>query len=247
MDTNKNLYTVIYATVLVVLVAAALAFASEALKPKQQRNIEIEKKQNILKSVNLGAEAATAKDKASYIEAEYAKYIKDTTIQNGEKALPLYICSLDSGEKVYIVRVDGLGLWGPIWGYVALKSDFNTIYGATFDHKGETPGLGADINTTWFGGQFTGKQIFKDGEFCSVEVVKGGADKSNPHQVDAISGGTITSKGLEKMLLDSFGDYLDFFKSRLVTASAPVATDSLSADSLKTATPDSSAVKQNIK
>ena len=164
-----------------------------------------------------------------------------------EKELPLYICTFDNSEKVYIVPVHGAGLWGPIWGYVALQSDFNTIYGATFDHKGETPGLGADINTTWFGGQFTGKQIFKDGEFCSVEVVKGGADKSNPHQVDAISGGTITSKGLEKMLLDSFGDYLDFFKSRLVTASAPVATDSLSADSLKTATPDSSAVKQNIK
>lgn len=246
MDTNKNLYTIVYSTIIVVIVAAALAYASEYLKPMQERNKEIEKKQSILKSVNLGLEAATATDKATYVESEYAKYIKDTTIQNGEKSLDMYICTLDSKDKVFIVPVHGVGLWGPIWGYVAFKSDLNTIYGATFDHKGETPGLGSDINTAWFGGQFKDKQIFKDGQFVSVKVVKGGADKSNPNEVDAISGGTITSKGLEKMLIDSFGEYLEYFKSQLSKAvTAPADSLTIQADSLAKAPADS--VKQTIK
>jgi Na+-transporting NADH:ubiquinone oxidoreductase subunit C len=215
MDTNKNLYTVIYSTVLVVVVAVVLALASYLLKDKQERNVEIETKQMVLKSVHLGTDAGTVADKAKYIEDLYTKYIKDTTIQDGDITLQLYICTLDSKDKLYILPVHGTGLWGPIWGYVALKSDLNTIYGTTFEHKGETPGLGAEINTPAFSKQFEGKQIFENGKFVSILVVKGGADPTAVNQVDAISGGTITSKAVEAMLLNNLTEYLNFFKANL--------------------------------
>jgi Na+-transporting NADH:ubiquinone oxidoreductase subunit C len=116
---------------------------------------------------------------------------------------PVFVYSENGGPKKYVVPVRGKGLWGPIWGYVALEEDLNTIYGAVFDHEGETPGLGAEINTKGFQAPFAGKTLFdEDGNFVSVQVVKGGADPASAHQVDAISGGTITSKALEAMLID---------------------------------------------
>jgi Na+-transporting NADH:ubiquinone oxidoreductase subunit C len=214
MDTNKNLYTIIYATVLVVLVAVILALASYLLKDRQQRNVAIETKQMILKAVHLAQDPVKLKkDKDNYIESEYAKYIKDTSITEGNKTLPLYICNIDS-SRYYIIPLHGTGLWGPIWGYIALKSDFNTVYGAVFDHKGETPGLGAEIATAKFQEQFTDKTIFEGDNFVSISVVKGGATKGDPHQIDAISGGTITSRALEAMLKTCISEYLDFFKNK---------------------------------
>lgn len=128
-----------------------------------------------------------------------------------KRELPVYVARKD-GKYFYIFPLRGKGLWGPIWGYVSLRDDFNTIYGVTFDHKSETPGLGAEINTDWFGKQFNDKQLFKDGEFVSVDVVKGGTPESNTYGVDAISGGTITSKGLEDMIYDCLSSYQRFFK-----------------------------------
>ena len=230
MNTNKNLYTVIYSTVLVVIVAVVLALASYLLKDKQQRNIELETKQLVLKSVHLATEVKTAPDKAKYIEDAYSKYIIDTTILDGEITLKMYICT------------HGTGLWGPIWGYIALKSDMNTIYGTTFDHKGETPGLGAEIATPEFSKQFEGKQIFKDGKFVSVLVVKGGANPAATNEVDAISGGTITSKAVEAMLQNNLSEYLNFFKANLqeaisaISATAPAdSTVTVPVDSTKAA------------
>ena len=234
MDTNKNTYTVIYATVMVVVVAVLLALASYLLKDRQQRNVDLEKKQQILKSVNMGLDAAEQDDKATYLEGLYAKYIKDTTVSSGEENLQLYICTMDSGDKLYIVPVHGTGLWGPVWGYVALKSDFNTIFGTTYDHKGETPGLGAEIATPEFSKQFEGKQIFTDGVFKSVLVVKGGANPASTNEVDAISGGTITSKAVEEMLFKSIEHYLEYFKVAAVTIPAenlPVADSTANPDS----------------
>ena len=116
--------------------------------------------------------------------------------------------------KVYIIPLRGAGLWGPIWGYIALLSDMNTIYGANFDHQGETPGLGAEINTEKFQKPFIGKTIFdQSGLFTAVIIAKIG-EKSDPaHTVDGISGGTITSKGLQKMLFDDLATYQEFFKT----------------------------------
>lgn len=216
MDTNKNLYTIVYATILVIVVAVILALASSLLKERQERNVEIERKQMVLRSVHLAGDANTVDDKDSYIEQEYAKYITDTSIIENGKKLILYICKLDNNKKQYIIPLQGSGLWGPVWGYISLNDDYNTIAGAVFDHKGETPGLGAEITTPAFYNQFTNKQIFdNNGKYVSVQVVKGGAAPGSKHQVDAISGGTITSDAIEEMIYRNINEYLNFFKSNL--------------------------------
>ncbi|MCF8302875.1 MAG: NADH:ubiquinone reductase (Na(+)-transporting) subunit C [Bacteroidales bacterium] len=127
--------------------------------------------------------------------------------------LPVFILDKQN-EQLYVIPIRGKGLWGPVWGNIALQSDLKTIKGATFDHKGETPGLGAEINTDWFEDQFKGKKIFEDGKFTSIRVVKGGIENSPVdaiHGVDGISGGTITSNGVDQMLETGLKNYLPFF------------------------------------
>jgi Na+-transporting NADH:ubiquinone oxidoreductase subunit C len=217
---------------MVVLVAVSLTFVAMGLKSKQEDNIRIEKMQNILASVHVDASVKNA------IEL-YQKYITQTLTTNSkgenlagveaftvdlalelkkpveQQQLPVFIATLDDGKNYTIVPVRGKGLWGPIWGYIALKDDFNTIYGAVYDHKGETPGLGAEINTDFFEKPFENKQIFDNqGNFVSIGVMKGGVPDSDLHNVDAISGGTITSKGLEAMLKDCLINYQEYFKNK---------------------------------
>lgn len=237
MNVQSNAYTFIYASVMVVVVAAVLSFTAIKLQPIQQKNVEVEKKQNILASVGI---ASTPKD----AEALFEKYITESYVinhkgekQEGTKAffinlkkelaknlenrnLPVFKAKLeDKGEKI-IIPVLGKGLWGPIWGYVALNEDYNTIFGAVFDHKGETPGLGADINKDWFQEPFKGKKLFgENGKFVSINVYKGGSGAAKnagdlTHGVDGISGGTITSKGLEEMLRNCLGSYEGYFKQK---------------------------------
>jgi Na+-transporting NADH:ubiquinone oxidoreductase subunit C len=130
-----------------------------------------------------------------------------------ERQLPVFVCEKE-GEKYYIFPLRGKGLWGPIWGYISLESDMNTVYGAVFDHKSETPGLGAEIKESWFENNFNGKKIFEEGRFVGIDVVKGGADPGDNYAVDAISGGTITSKGLEDMIYDNLSAYDTFFETQ---------------------------------
>jgi Na+-transporting NADH:ubiquinone oxidoreductase subunit C len=216
MDTNNNLYTIIYATVMVVVVAVILAFAASLLKERQQRNVEIERKQMILRSVHLAQEASEAPDKNSYIEEQYAQFITDSSITADGEEKVLYVCNKRDGNTFYIIPMEGTGLWGPVWGYISLEEDYNTVHGAVFDHKSETPGLGAEITTPAFYEQFAGKQIFdQSGNFLSISIVKGGAREGNPHEVDAISGGTITSQAVEEMIRKDIGEYLNFFKTNL--------------------------------
>lgn len=224
---------------MVILVAAILSFTAIQLKPRQSKNIEVEKKLDILKSVNLEGNYKESGDKNSYVEAKYDKYITDSYVIDAsgkrkdevnaftvnlkkelakpleDRNLPIFVCTHDDGLKNYIIPVRGKGLWGPIWGYIALEKDYNTIYGAVFAHQGETPGLGAEIDTRIFQQQFVGKKLFDEkNNFQSIEIVKGGAAPDNPHGVDAISGGTITSKGLEAMLQDCLSSYESYFKSK---------------------------------
>ena len=239
MRSFSNTYIFVFSLIMVTIVAVLLSFVSMQLKPRQQMNIQIERKQDVLRSVGEAKQVDKVSDKNSYIDEEFSKYITESYVVNYEGELvpdadafeimlglnkeirepreerdyPVFVYSENGGPKKYVVPVRGKGLWGPIWGYVALEADLNTIYGAVFDHKGETPGLGAEINTKWFQEPFSGKTIFdENGEFVSVEVVKGGADPSSAHQVDAISGGTITSKALEAMLLDCMEGYVAHFK-----------------------------------
>ena len=127
-----------------------------------------------------------------------------------ERALPVVVANVDGVVK-YILPLRGVGLWGPIWGYVSLNEDKNTIFGVVFDHKGETPGLGAEITQPKFKSQFVGKLIFNNGELMSISVKNGGG-ATGSHEVDAISGGTITSKGVESMLKDYLTCYEQFLK-----------------------------------
>jgi Na+-transporting NADH:ubiquinone oxidoreductase subunit C len=233
MKQFSNRYIFIFSTVMVVAVAALLSLAATLLQPAQAKNLEIEKKKNMLESIGVTA----TRDNTGEL---YDKYIKESFVLNykgepvegvdafgvalkdeqkksiEEQCLPVFRATPDDGEKVIILPVEGKGLWGPIYGYVSLKSDLNTIYGVNFDHQGETPGLGAEINTSEFEGMFPGKKFFDDQNFVSVEVIKGGAKQGDIHGVDAISGGTITSKGLQKMLYDCIKKYNDYLlKNRI--------------------------------
>lgn len=226
MNRNGNTYTFLYAAIMVILVAAVLASVSMALKPRQTRNFEIEKKQNILASVNIESTPANAEEMyAKNIVNEYVVNLKGEQIEGDafntdlkkERAkspedmiLPVFECKTENGLK-YILPLRGTGLWGPIWGFVSLNKDMNTIYGANFDHEGETPGLGAEIATSAFEAPFSGKKLFDEsGKLVSIIVAKVGQTAPEEHKVDGISGGTITSKGLQKMLLDDFSKYKEF-------------------------------------
>lgn len=232
MDTNSNRYTYIFAVLMVVVLAGLLAFTATQLKPIQDRNIKAEKMQNILGTIGVNVDRAAAAD-------NFKKYIKEslslkedgTNDENvpafdinlkkelkkasSDQRFPIYIAEKE-GKTFYIIPLYGAGLWDAIWGYVALDSDRNTIVGANFDHKGETPGLGAEITTAWFQKQFQGKKIFSDSnqQFVSVKTVKGGAPAGDLHAVDAISGGTITSDGVSNMIRERLSRYLPYLEKK---------------------------------
>jgi Na+-transporting NADH:ubiquinone oxidoreductase subunit C len=226
MDVNKNSYTFIFATIMVLVVAALLSFTATTLKPYQDSNIEKEKMQNILSSIGVDVDREEA-------ESIYPKYItKQIVIKNGkpqdgvdaftvdmakqvkmpalQRNAPLYIADKD-GDTFFIIPLRGTGLWGPIWGYISLEGDLSTVHGAIFDHKGETPGLGAEISKPLFESQFQGKQILDaQGNLIGIDVRKG--DASTANQVDGISGGTITSNGVEEMIADCLQAYIPYLK-----------------------------------
>lgn len=226
MNRQGNTYTFIYSIVLVVIVAALLSLIALWLKPTQNDNIENEKRQNILRSVNITSTPQNSK-------ALFNKYIVKQFIVNSKgeevpgdaftvdltkevkktcdhRLLPVYVANIDGVTK-YILPLQGTGLWGPIWGYISLNEDKNTIFGTVFDHKGETPGLGAEITQDHFSRQFEGKMIFDHGKLVSILVKKGGG-ATGVHEVDAISGGTITSKGVESMIKNYLTCYEPFLK-----------------------------------
>lgn len=225
MNTNKNSYTLIYATVMVVIVALTLAFVSSALKEKQDANKRLDKKKQILSSLNIDLVGQNADELyANYITEEIILRSTGEIVQSSAKAfdidikkelskkletrnLPVYVANVEGSTK-YIISLYGAGLWGPIWGYIALNEDKNTVYGTYFSHASETPGLGAEISMSIFQQQFIGKRIFNDrNEFVSIAVLKSGQKSEEQDMVDAISGGTITSKGVEDMLLNCIGQY----------------------------------------
>lgn len=230
MDRNSNLYTFVFAIIMVVVVAAALAFTATTLKPLQAENVRQEKMQNILSTIGINISRKEASEQFSqYVKQELAlnadgtinedvdafkiELMKETKKSKEDQAFPLYIAEKE-GKTFYVIPLFGAGLWKEIWGYVALDSDKNTIIGASFDHAGETAGLGAEINQSWYEDQYIGKTILDDNNnFVSVKAVKAGATADPMHSVDAISGGTITSDGVSLMLEERLGNYLPYFKN----------------------------------
>lgn len=234
MDKDSNKATFLFSGVMVVVIAVLLSVAAISLGPYQQRNIRIEKMENILSSVGIETNPQEAEKLfATYITEQIVLNKKGEAVKGGTPAFdidlkkeldkaktgnadkelfPLFICNKDN-KSYYIIPVRGKGLWGPIWGYIALEGDMNTVYGVSFGHKSETPGLGAEIETETFQKQFAGKKIFdENGQFVSVKAVKGGAAPENTHGVDAVSGATITSDGVTEMVKRTLSSYVPYFK-----------------------------------
>lgn len=215
---------------MVILVAVGLAFTSQALKTRQKDNENIDKMQQLLSSIHIDATANNAvelynkhitdaflvdyngnkvegsegvKETDPAFQTDFSKAIRDKE----EGQYPVYIAEVD-GSKKYIFGMSGAGLWGPIWGYISINDDGSTIYGVDFSHQGETPGLGAEITKPWFKERFDNKHIFMDDVYSPVVVEKRGSQL--PNGVDAISGSTLTSNGVNDMIRNSMKVYEQF-------------------------------------
>ena len=225
MKTNSNSYTIIYAAVMVVIVAFMLAFVSSSLRDRQNRNVEFDTKKQILSALNV----RNVED----VENTYKKYVKQDMIMQADgklrenqdgfstayekevktnKRFHVFVAEKD-GDTKYVFPVYGTGLWGAIWGYVALNSDKNTVYGVYFSHASETPGLGAEIATEHFQTLFSGKKAVDNGQIV-LGVVKNGKVENPECQVDGISGGTITSDGVNLMLKNCLSNYKNFLTKK---------------------------------
>lgn len=233
MNREKSSYTIIYASIMVVLVAVGLAFTHQVLNKKQITNANIDKMQQVLRSLRV--DASTGEAEAKYdelikeaylidkqgnkiegsegIDPKSKAFATDLTLElkkpEADRRLPVFIAEVDGQRKV-VIPMSGKGLWGPIWGYMAIDNNGSTVYGTDFGHASETPGLGAEIVTPAFRNQFRDKDLIKEGTFKSIAVVKLGKSVSDRDYVDGISGGTLTSKGVHEMLWNSVGDYKNF-------------------------------------
>ncbi len=226
LDTNSNTYIILYSTVMVVIVAVLLAVAALALKPRQDANDLNEKKRNILASLSAEGESYDQFINAYVVDSlgqptdgDVFALLNDLPTAFAEGKFPVF----EARDGRMVIPVTGNGLWGPIWGYVALEKDMNTVAGIIMAHKGETPGLGAEIATPKYQANFVGKTIFEGDKFVSVTLRKGGA-KDPAHEVDAITGGTKTSDGVTAMLYNSLGHYLPLLESKRQAAAPATET-----------------------
>lgn len=213
LNTNNNTYIIAYSCILVVVVAFLLAFISSALKPMQDVNVTLDKKKQVLAALNI-------RDLSdSEAEAKYNEVVKDgdaafamNSSDYKEGKIAVFKCEVD-GQKKYIVTVYGAGLWGPIWGYIAVNDDCNTIYGAYFNHEGETAGLGAEIkDSKKWQDLFVGKKIYDADGKVALKVLKSSEVKNKESEVDAVTGATLTSNGVSEMLQEGFTKYKELLK-----------------------------------
>ena len=225
INTNSNTYTIVYASVMVVIVAFLLAFVNSALREAQGRNVETDTKKQILFSLGIR--------QAADVEAEFARVVKSDMLVAPDGSLSKYegpfvtsyekdakengrmhvfVCDIE-GQTKYVIPVYGAGLWGAIWGYVALDADKDTVYGTYFSHASETPGLGAEIATERFQNEFKAKHVLQD-HAVALGVVKNGKVEHADYQVDGISGGTITSVGVDAMLKSCLTNYVKFLTAK---------------------------------
>ena len=244
MNRDSNTYTFGFAAAMVVVVASVLAFTASSLKDLQQENVRKEKMQNILATIGIeidrdGAEVLFNK----YITSQLAlrndgtvdesvdpfsgiKLALELKKEPTQQRFPLYLADVE-GASYYIIPLRGAGLWDAIWGYIALESDRNTIKGAVFDHKAETAGLGAEITQQWFMDRFVGEKVFdNDGKLMGISVSKTNNDPKdldkNDHEVDAISGATITGDGVSDMIIERLTHYQPYLEQMQTTSTVAV-------------------------
>ena len=234
MNRDSNAYTFGFAAAMVVVVASVLAFTASSLKDLQQENVRKEKMQNILATIGIeidrdGAEVLFNKHIISQLALRNdgtvdesvdpfsgIKLALELKKEPTQQRFPLYLADVE-GASYYIIPLRGAGLWDAIWGYIALESDRNTIKGAVFDHKAETAGLGAEITQQWFMDRFVGEKVFdNDGKLVGISVSKTNNDPKdldkNDHEVDAISGATITGDGVSDMIIERLTHYQPYLE-----------------------------------
>ena len=239
MNRDSNAYTFGFAAAMVVVVASVLAFTASSLKDLQQENVRKEKMQNVLATIGIeidrdGAEALFNKHITSQLALRNdgtvdesvdpfsgIKLALELKKEPTQQRFPLYLADVD-GASYYIIPLRGAGLWDAIWGYIALESDRNTIKGAVFDHKAETAGLGAEITQQWFMDRFVGEKVFdNDGKLVGISVSKTNNDPKdldkNDHEVDAISGATITGDGVSDMIIERLTHYQPYLEQTQTT------------------------------
>lgn len=213
---------------MVIIAAFLLAFVASVLKSPQEANVANDKRGQILSSLNirnvndvtdeynkvilhdliLNANGQVIKEDGGF-EVES----KDITAKNpADKKLPLYVAKVNN-DTIYVVPLYGRGLWGGISGYVALKKDFDTVFGSYFTHESETAGLGARIVEEEFQEKFIGKKAFSDSTFQKVALVLSKKIENPEHEVDAITGATLTSNGVSEMFQTSLLPYQKFFSA----------------------------------
>ena len=242
--TDSNLYTILFAIGMVVVVGTLLAFTASSLKDRITENKRLEKQQNILYAMGINENEG---NKAVFVSTQKApelfnKYIKEQLVVKAdgstvvdteaylidvkkqqanakaglERKLPLFVGENEEGKTFYIAPIRGKGLWDAIWAYVAMDENM-VVQGAYFDHKGETPGLGANIKERFFMDDFIGEHLMSDGQFKGITVSKSNADPTNKdktdNEVDAIAGATITGDGVAAMIKSDLSLYVPFFKN----------------------------------
>jgi Na+-transporting NADH:ubiquinone oxidoreductase subunit C len=241
--TDSNVYTLIFAIVMVIVVGSMLAFFASSLKPNIDENKRIEKQQNILYAMGVNENDESSANFVSTAVAgqEFSKYIKKQLViegdnitedekaylidvkkeqakakKGGTRRLPLFVGEKD-GNTFYVAPIYGKGLWDAIWGYVSMDENM-VVQGAYFDHKGETPGLGANIKQRYFMDDFYGEHLLTEaGAFKGITVAKGNNDPKNEdktdYEVDAIAGATITGDGVSAMIKNDLALYVPYFKT----------------------------------
>ena len=239
MNKNATGYTFLFSIVMVLIVGTALAYTSLSLKPLQKKNEADKKMVDILGAIGIETSRENAiTDFPIYVKERLSLDSEGNVLNRSsgnvdptdssdpfnldvkkdyrskkpasELSFPLYICE-ENGENIYVIPVAGSGLWGPIWGFVALESDMKTIYGAKFDHKTETPGLGAEIKDDFFSDKFKGQKLREASPYFTI--IKGGRKIEDMHSVDGITGGTITSVGVGEMIDRTISIYQRYFMS----------------------------------
>lgn len=236
INKDSNGYTFGFSIALVIVVGVVLSSLAIGLKPRIKANEAVKKKMDILSAIGVestrkngeemyekyvtdsyvisadGEVKENLPEEKTAVKLDIQNQFRDKKIEKEDRLYPVFEAEKD-GNKVFVLPVVGKGLWGPIWGYLAVADDYQTIVGASFDHKGETPGLGAEIKQSFFEDQFEDEKISKDGEFAEIKVVQNGTG-SDDQKVDGITGGTITSKGVEEMVNRTMKVYQKYFSKK---------------------------------
>ncbi|MCP4931676.1 MAG: NADH:ubiquinone reductase (Na(+)-transporting) subunit C [Candidatus Marinimicrobia bacterium] len=233
---RSNSYTLIFTTIVTVILGFFLSLAVTALKDRQSLNVEIDIKKNILRSLDFAPSTENPWTPET-VQSIFEDYISSIVINaNGETIkgknpadinsdedsamYPVYIKTMNNEIDGYAIPISGKGLWSTLYGYFAVESDGLTVKGITFYKHGETPGLGGEVEKPWFQNNFKGKKfVDNNGKLVGVQIIKGNVDETSIeayHQVDGISGATMTTKGLNNFLMDDLKTYESFF-SRIRT------------------------------